>query len=152
MDTRTNLNVRKTFRRLGGPHINVLRILRLVCVPIAKFQFMGRFTQSMCTELNLHKTFMSHHRHHLIVFCHLHGQFRKKNRVTIICAALPYLVLFVQFKKREKTHGGVILLKSEVCNFTKSSPPPWVFFTFFKLYEWYQIVQSITFSLPQFFS
>ena len=27
------------------------------------------------------------------------------------------------------THGGVL-------------PPPWVFFTFFKLYEWYQIAQN----------
>ena len=29
-------------------------------------------------------------------------------------------------------------------NFTKSSTPPWVFFTLFKLYNWYQIVQNIT--------
>ena len=129
MDTRTNLNLRKTFRRLGGPHINILRILRLVCVPIAKF--IDRFAQSMRTKLSLHKAFMSHHGHHLNDFCHLHGQFRKKNRIIIICGALRYLV---QFKKRENTHGGVILLKSEVCNFTKTNTPPWVFFTFFKLY------------------
>ena len=32
----------------------------------------------------------------------------------------------------------------EACNFTKSSTPPWVFFTFFKLYKWYQIAQNIT--------
>ena len=51
MDTRTNLNLRKTFRRLGGPHINILRILRLVCVPIAKF--IDRFAQSMRTKLSL---------------------------------------------------------------------------------------------------
>ena len=30
------------------------------------------------------------------------------------------------------------------CNFTKSSTPPWVFSSFFKLYKWYQIAQSIT--------
>ena len=41
-------------------------------------------------------------------------------------------VMFVQFKK---------LL---VYNFTKSNTPPRVFFTFFKLYKWYQIVQRIT--------
>ena len=29
------------------------------------------------------------------------------------------------------------------CNFTKSSTPPWVFFTFFKLYKWYKIAQNI---------
>ena len=32
-------------------------------------------------------------------------------------------------------------LKAETCNFTKISTPPWVFFTFFKLYKWYQIAQ-----------
>ena len=31
------------------------------------------------------------------------------------------------------------------CNFTKSSTPPWVFSTLFKLYKWYQIVRSITY-------
>ena len=31
------------------------------------------------------------------------------------------------------------------CNFTESNNPPWVFFTFFKLYNWYQIAQRITY-------
>ena len=31
------------------------------------------------------------------------------------------------------------------CNFTKSSTPPWLFFTVFKLYKWHQIAQSITY-------
>ena len=31
------------------------------------------------------------------------------------------------------------------CNFTKSNTPPWVFFTFFKLYKCYQIAQGITY-------
>ena len=39
----------------------------------------------------------------------------------------------VQFKKRENTLHGK----------SKSNSPPWVFFTVFKLYEWYQIAQSI---------
>ena len=30
------------------------------------------------------------------------------------------------------------------CNFTKINTPPWVFFTFFKLYKWYQITQRTT--------
>ena len=34
--------------------------------------------------------------------------------------------------------------KLKACNFTKSNIPPWVFFTFFKLYNWYQIAQRIT--------
>ena len=49
--------------------------------------------------------------------------------------ALHDLVPFAQFKKREK---------AEACNFTKGNTPPWVFFTFLKLYKWYEIAQSIT--------
>ena len=33
----------------------------------------------------------------------------------------------------------------QACNFTKSNTHPWVFFTFFKLYKWYQIAQRITY-------
>ena len=33
----------------------------------------------------------------------------------------------------------------EACNFTKITTPPWVFFTFFQLYIWYQIAQPTTF-------
>ena len=40
---------------------------------------------------------------------------------------------FYNLKNVKNTHGGVRLL-----NFTKSNTPPWVFFTFFKLYKWYQ--------------
>ena len=50
--------------------------------------------------------------------------------------ALRYLVLFVQFKKLEKYPWKV--------NFTYSNTPPWVFFTIWKLYKWYQIAQNIT--------
>ena len=37
------------------------------------------------------------------------------------------------------------LKNAEVCNFTESNNPPWVFFTFLKLYKWYQIAQNITY-------
>ena len=50
--------------------------------------------------------------------------------------ALRDLVTFVQFKKRENTHGGVLLLvvlQAEACDFIKSNTPPWVFFTFSKM-------------------
>ena len=43
------------------------------------------------------------------------------------------LVPFVPFKE------------DKASNFTKSDTPPWVFFTFLKLYKCYQIKQSITF-------
>ena len=56
-----------------------------------------------------------------------------------ICGALRDLVPFVQYKKCEK--------QLTVCNFTKINTPPGVFFTFFKLYKWYQIAQRITYLL-----
>ena len=52
------------------------------------------------------------------------------------CGSLRDLVAFVQFKKHENTHGGVLILvklQAESCNFTKINTPSWVFFTFFKL-------------------
>ena len=42
------------------------------------------------------------------------------------------------------TQGWVLLLvklQASACNFTKSTTLTWVFFTFLKLYKWYQIVQ-----------
>ena len=55
-----------------------------------------------------------------------------------ISKALRDLVPFVQIEKRIK-HPW----KSAI--FTKSNTPPWEFFTFFKLYKWYQIAQSISY-------
>ena len=49
-------------------------------------------------------------------------------------------------KHNEKTHGGVLLLvklQAEACHFTKTDTLTWMFFTFFKLYKFYQIAQSI---------
>ena len=56
-----------------------------------------------------------------------------------ICDALRDLVPFVQFKKREK-HTWRSVTFSKVT-------PPWVFFTFFKLYKWHQITQRITYCI-----
>ena len=44
--------------------------------------------------------------------------------------ALLDLVLFAQFKKREEYPWRSV-------TFTKNITPPWVFFTFLKLYKWY---------------
>ena len=55
-----------------------------------------------------------------------------------VCDTLGDLVTCAQFKKRENTHGGVLLLvklQTEGCNFTKSNTSLWVFFAFFKLYK-----------------
>ena len=48
------------------------------------------------------------------------------------------------FKNVKNTHGGVLI---SACNFTKINTPPWLFFTFLKLYKWYQIAQRITYLL-----
>ena len=68
---------------------------------------------------------------------------RRSRRIEKICDVLHDLLPFVQFKKRKNTHGGVLhLVKLK----GKSNTPPWVFFTFFKLYKPYQIAQRITLS------
>ena len=57
----------------------------------------------------------------------------------IVCDTLRDLVPFVQFKKRENTHGGVLILVKLQATTTKTNTPTWVSFTFFKLYKWYRI-------------
>ena len=52
-----------------------------------------------------------------------------------------HLVKFYNLKNVKNTHGGVLFL----VNCTKSNNPTWIFFTFFQLYKWYQIAQSITY-------
>ena len=54
----------------------------------------------------------------------------------VICGALRNSVHFVQFKKRENHPWRSV---------TKINTPPWVFFTVFKLYKWYQIEQRTTY-------
>ena len=51
---------------------------------------------------------------------------------------LRNLVQFLRFKKREKHAWRSV-------TFGKSNTPSWMFFTFFKLYKWYQIAQNITY-------
>ena len=48
-------------------------------------------------------------------------------------------------KNVKNTHEGMLLLvklQSKTCNFLKSSTPPWVFLTNFKLCKWYKIEQN----------
>ena len=50
-------------------------------------------------------------------------------------------------KKREKHPWSSVNFSKVVgltCNFNKINTPPWMFFTFFKLYKWYQTAQRIT--------
>ena len=70
------------------------------------------------------------------------------NQSTIVMHCPIWFHLY-NSKNGKNTHGGVLTLvklQAEVCNFTRINTPPWVFFTFFKLYKWYQIAQGITVS------
>ena len=58
----------------------------------------------------------------------------------IHCASWYHLY---NLKSVKNTHGEVLLL---VKLQAKSNTPPQVFFTFFKLYKWYQIALNITYS------
>ena len=63
-----------------------------------------------------------------------------------MCCAISYDLY--NLKNVKNTHGGVLILiklQAKACNFTKINTPPWVFFTFFKLYKWYQIAQRTTY-------
>ena len=54
-------------------------------------------------------------------------------------------------KNVKNTHRGVLVLvklQDEASNFNKSNNHPRVFFTFFKLYKWYQIAHSVSIKSP----
>ena len=40
----------------------------------------------------------------------------------------------------------MVKLQTSACNFTKSKTPPLVFLTLFKLYKWWQIAQSVSYT------
>ena len=70
---------------------------------------------------------------------------KRRSPYAMLCAICYYLY---NLKNVENTHGGVVILvklQVEVWNFTKINNPPWVFFTFFKLYKRYQIAQRTTY-------
>ena len=58
----------------------------------------------------------------------------------MLCAIWYHLY---HLKNVKNTLGGVLLLVQ--LQATESNTPLWVFFTFFKLYKWYQIAQCITY-------
>ena len=67
----------------------------------------------------------------------------------VFCAIWYHLY---NLKNVKNIHGGVFILinlQASACNFTESNTAPWVFFTFFKLYKWYQIARSVSYrTLP----
>ena len=65
------------------------------------------------------------------------------------CDVLRNLVTLVQFKKREKQLWRCVIfgkIAGLAFSVTESNTPPWVFFTFFKFWKWYQTTQRITLS------
>ena len=74
----------------------------------------------------------------------------------VISGALRDLVPFAQFEKREKIPWSSAtfnkVAQALACNFTKSNTPPWALFTLFKLYKWYQIAQSVSYTKSMFFT
>ena len=68
--------------------------------------------------------------------------------LNVVCCAIWYHSY--NLKNVKNNHGGVLTLvklQALACNFTKVNTPPWVFFTFFELYEWYQIAKRTTNSI-----
>ena len=63
---------------------------------------------------------------------HSNHDSNKTYRLSIIISLLNILHVYVY------NNGNNISNNYEACNFTKSNTLPWVFFTFFKLYKWYQ--------------
>ena len=60
----------------------------------------------------------------------------------MFCAIWSHLYNLKNVKNTDRV--VLLLVKLQV---TRSNIPPWVFFTFFKLYKWYEIVQRITYRL-----
>ena len=61
------------------------------------------------------------------------------------CAIWYHLYYFKNVKNTDRVVLILVKLQAEACNFTKINTPLWVFFTFLKLYKWYQIVQCTTY-------
>ena len=72
----------------------------------------------------------------------------QKCHETVYKAKGKHLLLESLFKNVTSPHERLLLL-IKLQKFTKGTTPPWEFFTFFKLFKWYQIVQSIAYDVPQ---
>ena len=75
--------------------------------------------------------------------------------LSVIDQAKPYEMFctlwyhLYNLKKVKSTYEVVLLLvkfQAEAWIFAKSNTPPWMFFVFLKLYKWYHIAQSVTYT------
>ena len=61
------------------------------------------------------------------------------------CAIWCHWFNFKNVEKQPWRSVTLVKLQVKASNFTKSSSPSWVFFTFLKLYKWYLFALSITY-------
>ena len=87
----------------------------LFCLTVFWFSNYASLARGLLSS-NKSKLFTYHYYRNVNMWC--------VARFGTICAIL---------KTRKKTHWGVLILT-----------PSWVFFTFFKMYKWYQVAQRIT--------
>ena len=62
----------------------------------------------------------------------------------MLCAIWYHFCNFKQCEKHPWRSVTFIKVAGD-CNTPKWNTPPWVFFTFFKLYKWYQIAQTVSY-------
>ena len=78
------------------------------------------------------------------IWYHLPNLKKKKNthgEVLLLVTLLSNITTLLKVTLRLK--ACIVKFKLKDCNFNKSNTPPWLFFTFLKLYKSYQIAQSI---------
>ena len=67
------------------------------------------------------------------------------------CAICYYLYNLKIVKNTQREVLLLVKLQTKSFSFNKSNTPPWVFFTFFKLQKWSQIVQSVSYTSNLFY-
>ena len=106
--------------------------------------FQQRYVYWICV-LNLNLAYRISISQTLISISHWHTTYSGEN-IGLCFASLHVKSLWIANRTIcELQHRPICKLLWCICNFTKSNTPSWVFFTFFKLYKWYQNAHRITY-------
>ena len=106
--------------------------------------FQQRYVYWICV-LNLNLAYRINISQTLISISHWHTTYSGGN-MGLCFASLHVKSLWMANRTIcELQHRPICKLLWCICNFTKSNTPSWVFFTFFKLYKWYQNAHRITY-------
>ena len=62
------------------------------------------------------------------------------------CATWHYLYNLKNVKNTNKRVLLLVIIQASAFNFTKINTPPWVFFTFLKIFKRYRIMQSVSYT------